>query len=407
MKKLKGVSIDPFQFTSDEETLDEMAALAESGIIIGDFSPQAEGRPEPLGEAAAKPTEDLTVKGSSSESQVFTPPEHWQMLDVADVQHWKCFPLIPLVEGIIALGNLVLIAAPTQTWKTLLGLDMAAMLTREGELFGKFPVTGGCKVLYLALEDPDRRIKDRLLDIRSGIAGKELVPDKDRLIVHFASGLSLRDDYYFAYIENLIVEERFNVVFLDTYQKATPGLSSFKDEEQSRILHRLSDLTRKHEVTVIVLDHLRKELTQKARRTITIDDIKGTGGKAQNADVVILLESVGDHQMSFRSFSKDWDTPVQILVEVSRQGSGAPKFQYVSDLKTGGGGKHKKRMRVFDAIKPGEKVSNRELVERTGFSASSVRIYLGELIDEEFIAQGKKLKKTGQGKVTRYYLSEK
>ena len=79
----------------------------------------------------------------------------------------------------------------------------------------------------------------------------------------------------------------------------------------------------------------------------------------------------------------------------------------MSDLKTGGGGKNKKRMKVFNAIKPGEKVSNGELVERTGFSASSVRIYLGKLIAEEFIAQGKKLKKTGEGKVTRYYLSEK
>ncbi len=69
MSKLRFASINPAEFPSDsdEETLDEMAALAESGIIIGDFSPQAEGRPEPLGEAAAKPTEDLTVKGSSSE----------------------------------------------------------------------------------------------------------------------------------------------------------------------------------------------------------------------------------------------------------------------------------------------------------------------------------------------------
>ena len=222
-------------------------------------------------------------------------PEHWRMLDVVDVDKWDCLPLIPLVGGIIARGNLVLLAAPTQQRKTLLSLDLAALLTRGGKLFGKFSVTGGCKVLYLALEDPDRRIKDRLLDIRSGIAGEELVPDKDRLIVHFASGLSLRDEYYFAYLENLIVEEGYDVVFLDTYQKATPGLSSFRDEEQSVILHRLSDLTRKHTVTVIVLDHLRKEMTQKKRRTITIDDIKGTGGKAQNADVIILLESMGEH----------------------------------------------------------------------------------------------------------------
>jgi len=147
---------------------------------------------------------------------------------------------------------------------------------------------------------------------------------------------------------------------------------------------------------VIVLDHLRKELTQKARRTITIDDIKGTGGKAQNADVVILLGSMGDHKMSFRSFSKDWDTPVQILVEVSPQGSGEPKFQYVADIGNKSGKKDHTRNKVLKAIKPGEWLSNGELVKRTDISSSTVRRSLDDLVDEE------KVEKKGRGKATRY-----
>jgi len=58
-------------------------------------------------------------------------------------------------------------------------------------------------------------------------------------------------------------------------------------------------------------------------------------------------------------------------------------------------------MKVFNAIKAGEEVSNGKLVERTSFSASSVRIYLKELV-----AQGK-VKKTGEKKATRYSLEAK
>jgi len=71
MSRLKGVSLDPTTFSKDSgvATLDEMAALAESGVIIGDFSiaertaaltaqeasfafSASQDRPEPLGEAA-------------------------------------------------------------------------------------------------------------------------------------------------------------------------------------------------------------------------------------------------------------------------------------------------------------------------------------------------------------------
>ena len=56
------------------------------------------------------------------------------------------------------------------------------------------------------------------------------------------------------YLEQLIFTHGFSVVFLDTYQKATPGLTSYDDEKQSVILQRLANMTRRLGVTIIVLD---------------------------------------------------------------------------------------------------------------------------------------------------------
>ena len=53
----------------------------------------------------------------SETEELQIPPEHWRMLDVFDVDQWNCFPLIWQIEGIVALGNLVLIGASTQTGK--------------------------------------------------------------------------------------------------------------------------------------------------------------------------------------------------------------------------------------------------------------------------------------------------
>ena len=79
----------------------------------------------------------------SEPEELQIPAEHWRMLDVADVDEWDCPPGILLVDGAMAVVNLVLLAAPTQSKKSL-----------------------------LALEDPNRRIRDRLVDFRSGTDGQ-------------------------------------------------------------------------------------------------------------------------------------------------------------------------------------------------------------------------------------------
>ena len=50
----------------------------------------------------------------SEKSAGFQPPAYWQLLDVADVDNWKCAPLQWIMEHILARGNMVFVAAASE-----------------------------------------------------------------------------------------------------------------------------------------------------------------------------------------------------------------------------------------------------------------------------------------------------
>jgi hypothetical protein len=352
--------------------------------------------------AEGAPIGSVANNEPSSRPEAFQAPAHWKWLDVSELPDWDCLPLRWNIQDLIAQGNFVIVAAETQTGKTLLGLFLSQSMLHPGQLFGRLEVTPVDKILYLGLEDPDRRFKDRLHDI------EPLFPkiEGGRFIVHIAPGFNLNDPKMVDYLESLVTTHAFKAVFLDTYQKATPGLSSFGDEEQSAILHRLCNLTRKYDVTLIVMDHVRKrDGQQKKRNVLTIDDIKGTGGKAQNADCVILMERTPDRkQVRFQSFSKDSDQPVRIVLDVSPKGSSEPKFKYAGDLdqlatdaKTRANANAGKVLNVF-VSEPDTQLSTSTVAERTGFSDATARRHLASLVKTG------KLDCFGGGKNKRYWL---
>jgi DNA-binding transcriptional ArsR family regulator len=313
-------------------------------------------------------------------------PSHWQRLDLAELRDWRVDPLQPIVDGVFARGNLVQLAAQTQTGKTLLGAYLFCACLHGGRLFDKYAITPVDRALYLVLEDPARRIHDRLLDF-----AREF-PDPiaaDRGVFYVAPGFSLTDEKLWPWMETLIRDERRDLVFLDTYQKATPGLSSFDDEAQSKILHRLADLTRRTGVTLVIVDHVRKQSTGGRRRTdvLTLDDIKGTGGKAQNADAVILLERSADKRtLKLQTFSKDFDVPVRIVLHVSPRGSEDPKFSYAGDLEDLADSQHdraeRRRRSVLEALSD-TWISSSELASRLGISERTVRRDLTSLLTQK------------------------
>lgn len=304
----------------------------------------------------------------------FEPPTHWKRLDAAEVTNWNVTPLRPLVAGIIALATFVLIAAQSQTGKTLFGLYLAAKLIVGGLLFELFEITPVKKVVYFVLEDPERRIQRRLLDYYDTGA---LPPES--LIVFYTPGLTVIDDSY-NYFRTTLEQEKPDVVFIDTYQKATPGVNSWDDEKQGPILHKLSNITRELNVTLVIVDHIRKSDNSGRKTHLTIDDVKGSGAKAQNADTVILMDKSGD-ELKFQAFSKDFDKPVGILLRVAPEGSQEPKYSFISDISTEAGKKKGEatRQRILDSIPFDEWITASGIAGKLKLGQSTVTLHLRKL----------------------------
>jgi hypothetical protein len=333
------------------------------------------------------------------EKKKFVRPAHWRRLDLAKLEEWKSKELTPVVDGWLAQGNLAIVAAASQTGKTLFLQWLERQLVEGGKLFDRYSITPPKKIYHLVLEDTDTRIEERERDI--GRAFKAL-PAPERIILDIAPGFALNDSAMFAYLRSLIREEACDVLVIDTYQKATPGLSSFKDEEQSLILHQLSNLTRELKVLIIVLDHIRKEDKSRKRGELTLDDIKGTGGKVQNADCVILLER-SDKEGRFlklQVFSKDFDELVGLLLERAPKGSSEQKFKLVGDLKDFGskakGKTDQKQMELLNRMVPGQKMRMAELKKVTGWHQTTISRHLKPLIGDG------KVKKDGKNRSTTY-----
>lgn len=181
---------------------------------------------------------------------------------------------------------------------------------------------------------------------------------------------------------------------LDTYQRATPGVESFDDKTQGPILHRLAELTRRFDVTMIVIDHIRKQAnTGRRRGEIAIDDIKGSGGKAQNADAVILLARTPDRKhLKLQCLGKDFDEPIRILLRVAPKGSAEAKFTYIGELAELGTTNREKgeatRKRILEALPPGTRHTIPALARALELSESTVKRHINQLIKAGLVDEG-------------------
>jgi 5S rRNA maturation endonuclease (ribonuclease M5) len=366
----------------------ELAGLPEKGDVSDWLTGRdPEAAAEELCRLAEAAPEWEPEEGEQTEQKKptgFQPPTHWELLDVANVDDWKCQPLVWIIEDIAAKGNLIFVAADSQCGKTLLALYVILHLLKGGYLFGRFKITPPNKVLYLLLEDPTRRAKNRILDMR-----RDIRVDPGKFMMYVAPGLTVNDDLIWTWLKDFISGNGFDFIVLDTYQKATPGISSFDDVKQGPILHRLANLTRELNVTLWIHDHYRKEGGTSKRRELDPSSMKGTGGKPQNADAFILMERTGD-KIKVAVSSKDSDKRPRFLLEVSPESSGEEKFQYAGSLEDAANDMKRmgeeNRQRVLDAFpKDGSWVTRAFIEGATALKVSAVKNHLQALLEAKQI----------------------
>ena len=179
-----------------------------------------------------------------------------------------------IVSDFIQRGNLVLFAGKPKTGKSWILLQLAHELDApRGGLFLNKP-TKPAKVLYLALEDGERRIHERL-------AIRNWTP----VSAHFySSGMLPLDGGGMAQLR--ATAEDFDVVIVDSLRVACGAkVEENNNEVMGAILQALADFAHETAKVVIVVHHLTKASYEDA-----FDGIRGAGSIRQAYDVGVVMQ---------------------------------------------------------------------------------------------------------------------
>ncbi len=181
------------------------------------------------------------------------------------------------VPGLIPEGFTILIGPP-KAGKSWLVLSILLAMSSGGRALGKLPIDRKQRVLYLALEDGDRRMQDRCRQLLAD----DPIPGLFAYVTKVQPGKA--GAVIRAYLER---HPDTALVVIDTLGKvmppASPGESSY--QRDYRIGGGIKDIADRHPgLAVVVLHHDRK-----ATADDFVDSVSGTHGLAGAADTIVVL----------------------------------------------------------------------------------------------------------------------
>jgi hypothetical protein len=188
------------------------------------------------------------------------------------------------VRGVLAEGCGLLVGRP-KIGKSWLALNLAIAIATGGVALGHIRVELG-DVLYLSLEDNERRLKSRLNSILNGADA----PDRLTLSTSWPKLDELGLQWLEAWAEK---HPDGRLIIIDTLQRVRPAASRngslYGDDYQA--LTGLQQMAGRRGLTVLVLHHTRKMGSDDPLETVS-----GTQGLGGAADSVLVLKRERSHR---------------------------------------------------------------------------------------------------------------
>jgi len=179
------------------------------------------------------------------------------------------------IPGLLPVG-LTFLAGAAKQGKSMLGLQICLAISSGGQIFGVQVPKGRC--LYLALEDPERRLKSRML-----LQGWEPGLQVDFLTI--GSFTDRLGDLRKGGVERLgawIKKAGYRLVVIDTLSRAIQGDHN-DNREMTEWLSPLQEMAQNQGCAILVIDHHRK---RSGFDPDAIGDILGSTAKGAMADTV-------------------------------------------------------------------------------------------------------------------------
>ena len=259
--KLQGVFSPPFKSTDDGTDWDDFA------LKYGD-------------DATSKILKDkiswlcLSEKQKSLSSKV-------EKINAAELLKKEFEPIRWAVDGFLPEG-LSLLAGSPKVGKSILSLHLSIAVALGGYALGKIKVEQG-SVLYLALEDTQKRLQERLLNSdvfqeNSDLSKLDLVTRVPR---QHEGGLEFIQWWIDEHLDA-------RLIIIDTLQKFRRQLSGRGDRysEDYDVISEIKTVADKNNVPILVIHHLKKVRDQDD----WLNEISGSMGLAGSADTIFSLK---------------------------------------------------------------------------------------------------------------------
>jgi putative DNA primase/helicase len=218
-----------------------------------------EGKSEPPKNEPQAPPTLKTITAKDLAAKTFSPPR------------WAIPDLLP--EGVIIL------AGKPKTGKSWLALNVAVAVATGGKALGKIQVEQG-EVLYLAMEDSERRLQARL---------EKIVFDSPPENLHFLTARDfppLRKGGLEALDTWLTNKPEARLVIIDTLGRVKPprGRKTDSYEHDTAIIAVLQTIAHNHNLALIVVHH-----TKKVETDDFVENVSGTFALTGAADCIAVL----------------------------------------------------------------------------------------------------------------------
>jgi len=138
----------------------------------------------------------------------------WRLWDASDLENWKVKPLEWLVDPLIPKGSVGFMSGQPKVGKSLLALDLCLHIVHsyleQAEWLGTYECHPA-KILYIAREDPARRIKERAVEFMGAYGWDFVLSDHLNFLVR--ERFNLLDPNHIAWLSQLPIEdERENLL---------------------------------------------------------------------------------------------------------------------------------------------------------------------------------------------------
>jgi phage/plasmid primase-like uncharacterized protein len=229
---------------------------------------------------AAATIQAAPIHGAADFGQSHQPRKKTDLITAADLCAKHFNPVRWIVPGLLPAGLTILAGAP-KTGKSWFALDLAIAGATGGAVLGKVQVDPG-DVLYLALEDNQRRLKSRLLKRLGG----ESAPDNLELATQWAR---LDQGAVDRLKEWLIGHPAARLIVIDTLARIRPPSNAKNNTYESdyAVGVELLQLAAEYNVAIVLVHH-----TRKGEADDPLELISGSTGLTGGVDNVMVLQRV-------------------------------------------------------------------------------------------------------------------